>query len=79
MSAESTVVAEFVPHAVSAVAYQSEAELEREFIRLLQSQAYEYLPITSEEQPVANLRVQHKSDVCNLMCEVVCDGDEFGD
>ncbi len=34
-----TVVAEFVPQAVSVAAYQSEAELEREFIRLLQAQA----------------------------------------
>ena len=37
VSAESTVVAEFVPDAASAAAYQSEADLEREFIRLLQS------------------------------------------
>ena len=42
-------------------AYQSEAELEREFIKLLQSQAYEYLTISSEAQLVANLRVQTRS------------------
>jgi type I restriction enzyme R subunit len=58
VSSESTVVTEFIPDAVTATAYQSEADLEREFIRLLQGQAYEYLPITSEEQLVANLRVQ---------------------
>lgn len=58
VSSESTVVTEFIPDAVTAMAYQSEADLEREFIRLLQGQAYEYLPITSEEQLVANLRVQ---------------------
>ena len=58
VSGESTVVAEFVPDSAGASAYQSEASLEREFIRLLQSQAYEYLPITSEEQLIANLRVQ---------------------
>jgi type I restriction enzyme R subunit len=58
VSIENTVVAEFVSDASSASAYQSEAELEREFIRLLQSQAYEYLPITSEAQLVANLRKQ---------------------
>ncbi|EAR26112.1 type I restriction-modification system endonuclease [marine actinobacterium PHSC20C1] len=58
VSSESTVVAEFVPDAATASSYQSEDQLEREFIRLLQSQAYEYLPITSEEQLVANLRVQ---------------------
>ena len=58
VSAESTVVAEFVPDATSEVAYQSEADLERELIKLLQSQAYEYLPITSEAQLVGNLRAQ---------------------
>ncbi len=58
VSAESTVVAEFIPDAASEAAYQSEADLEREFIKLLQSQAYEYLPITSEAQLVANLRTQ---------------------
>lgn len=58
VSSESTVVAEYVPDAATETAYQSEAELEREFIRLLQSQAYEYLPITSEAELVANLRTQ---------------------
>lgn len=58
VSAESTVVSEFFPDAAIEAAYQSEADLEREFIRLLQSQAYEYLPITSEQQLVANLRSQ---------------------
>jgi type I restriction enzyme R subunit len=58
VSAESTVVAEFISDAAGEAAYQSEADLEREFIKLLQSQAYEYLPITSEAQLVGNLRVQ---------------------
>ena len=58
VSAESTVVAEYVPEAVEETAYQSEAALERELIRLLQSQAYEYLPLTSEAELVANLRTQ---------------------
>ncbi|GAA2182274.1 type I restriction endonuclease subunit R [Brooklawnia cerclae] len=58
VSAESTVVAEYIPDAKADAAYQSEAALERELIRLLESQAYEYLPITSEEQLVANLRTQ---------------------
>jgi type I restriction enzyme R subunit len=39
-------------------AYQSEADLERELIAQLQAQAYEYLPITTEAQLVANLRAQ---------------------
>ncbi|PRB41849.1 DEAD/DEAH box helicase [Arthrobacter sp. MYb23] len=58
VSSESTVVAEYIPDAAVAGSYQSEAELERELIRLLESQAYEYLPITSEAQLVANLRTQ---------------------
>src|ERR1035437_10292753 len=58
VSSESTVVAKFIPDFAGAAAYQSEAELENEFIKLLQSQAYEYLPITSEAQMVNNLRVQ---------------------
>ncbi|MBX3067640.1 MAG: type I restriction endonuclease subunit R [Cryobacterium sp.] len=58
VSSESTVVAEYVPDAQTASAYQSEAALENEFIKLLQSQAYEYLPITSEAQLIANLRTQ---------------------
>ncbi|MFK4759749.1 type I restriction endonuclease subunit R [Microbacterium sp. ZW T5_45] len=58
VSAESTVVAEYVPDSAQATAYQSEADLEREMIRQLQSQAHEYLPITTEAQLVANLRTQ---------------------
>jgi type I restriction enzyme R subunit len=58
VSSESTVVAEYVPDAAEAAAYQSEAALEGEFIRLLQSQAYERLTITSETQLVGNLRTQ---------------------
>jgi type I restriction enzyme R subunit len=58
VSSESTVVAEYVPDGQAASAYQSEAALEAEFINLLEGQAYEYLPITSEAQLVANLRAQ---------------------
>jgi type I restriction enzyme R subunit len=58
VSAESTVVAEFVGDSSPEAAYQSEAELEHSFIELLQSQAYEYLPIATEAELVANLRAQ---------------------
>lgn len=58
LTSESTVVAEFQPDAAHETAYQSEAELEKAFIRQLQSQAYEYLAITSESQLIANLRRQ---------------------
>ncbi|MBP2458918.1 type I restriction enzyme R subunit [Clavibacter michiganensis] len=58
VSSESTVVAEYDSDPSIAMSYQSEAELEHELIRLLRSQAYEYLPITSEVQLVTNLRLQ---------------------
>jgi type I restriction enzyme R subunit len=58
LSDESTVVAEYVSEGVREVRYQSEAELERAFIQRLQTQAYDYLPFTSEAQLVANLRSQ---------------------
>jgi len=58
VSSESTVVTEFIPDAAGESAYQSEADLEREFIRLLQGQAYDYLRITTEAQLIANLRTQ---------------------
>jgi len=61
VSAESTVVAQYTLDAPEATAYQSEAALEQQLIGLLQSQAYEYLPLTSEAELVANLRVQLES------------------
>ncbi len=54
-SAEYTVVSEF-EHVSTSEAYQSEAELEKEFIRLLGEQGYEYLPIHTEADLVSNLR-----------------------
>ncbi|MCK9436102.1 MAG: type I restriction endonuclease subunit R [Synergistaceae bacterium] len=53
---ESTVVAEYTPPYRKETAYQSEAALEQAFIELLQAQAYEYLPITSESDLINNLR-----------------------
>lgn len=55
---ESTVVAEFEPQYQSAAQYQSEAEMEADFIKQLSRQAYDYLPITSEKELIANLRTQ---------------------
>ncbi len=54
----STVVAEYKTDVSRSTAYQSEAELEREFIRQLQSQAYEYLDIHTNDDLVKNLRKQ---------------------
>ena len=55
---ENTVVTEYTPITKRSDAYQSEAALEAEFIRLLTEQGYEYLPIHSEEDLVLNLRRQ---------------------
>lgn len=55
---ENTVVTEYTPVTKRPDAYQSEAALEAEFIRLLTEQGYEYLPIHSEEDLVLNLRRQ---------------------
>ena len=55
---ESTVVTEYEPDHTRQTAYQSEAELEKQFIQQLQSQAYEYLEISSESELIANLRRQ---------------------
>ena len=62
-SNESTVVAEYVPAPSRSDAYQSEAELEREFIRLLTMQGYEYLKIRDETALVSNMR--HQLEVLN--------------
>ena len=60
LSNESTVVAEFLPEflGVREAVYQPEAELEKAFIKQLQVQAYEYLPVASEAELIANLRRQ---------------------
>ncbi len=53
---ENTVVTEYKPEVKRADSYQSEAELEKEFIRLLGEQSYEYLPIHNEADLIMNLR-----------------------
>jgi len=57
-STESTVVAEYTVRYDHSGSYQSEADLEREFIRVLQTQGYEYLRIHDESSLVSNLRKQ---------------------
>lgn len=55
---ENTVVTEYKPVARRSDFYQSEADLEKEFIRLLCEQGYDYLPIHSENELISNLRNQ---------------------
>ena len=57
-SSESTVVTEYKPQAKRSEAYQSEADLEQEFIRLLCELGYERLTIHKEADLIANLRIQ---------------------
>ncbi|MBQ4035117.1 MAG: hypothetical protein II623_06620 [Paludibacteraceae bacterium] len=55
---ENTVVTEYEPVKARSDSYQSEAELEKEFIRMLSEQGYTYLPIHTEKELLANLRTQ---------------------
>ena len=55
---EDTVVAQYEPSKTRSDSYQSEAALEREFIRMLTEQGYEYLTIHQEADLIANLRRQ---------------------
>ncbi|MCE5347108.1 MAG: type I restriction endonuclease subunit R [Bacteroidales bacterium] len=55
---ESTVVAEYKPLPRKEITYQSETDLEKAFIEQLKTQAYDYLPIKSEDELIANLRSQ---------------------
>ena len=57
-TSENTVVTEYEPAKKRSDTYQSEATLEREFIRLLSDQGYTYLPIHTEQEVVRNLRTQ---------------------
>ena len=57
-SSESTVVTEYKPQAKRSEAYQSEADLEQEFIRLLCELGYERLTIHKEADLITNLRTQ---------------------
>ena len=55
---ESTLVSEFKRDDKRERSYQSEAALESAFIRQLQEQGYEYLPIADEQSLIENLRTQ---------------------
>ncbi len=57
-SSESTVVTEYKPLLKRSVEYQTEADLEKEFIHLLSEQGYDYLTIHNEADLIDNLRVQ---------------------
>ena len=53
---ESTVVSEYTPAIKKSDSFQSESDLERELIHMLEEQGYERLVINSEEELIKNLR-----------------------
>ena len=55
---EATVVSEYTPDAKHSKDYQSEAALEKDFIKHLCSQGYAYVSVTNETALIANLRRQ---------------------
>ena len=55
---KSTVVANYQAESRTETQYQSEAALEKAFIQRLQGQAYEYLPLHTEQDLISNLRRQ---------------------
>ena len=57
-TSNSTVVAEYEPLKRKSDSYQSEAALEKEFIKMLTEQGYDYLEIHEQDTLVKNLRTQ---------------------
>ena len=53
---ENTVVTEYTPVKTRSEAFESEAKLEQEFIRMLGEQGYEYIKIHTEADLIKNLR-----------------------
>ncbi len=54
----STVLTEYKPMKRKETKYQSEAELEKNFIQILQEQSYEYININNEKELIQNLKMQ---------------------
>lgn len=57
-TSEATVVSEYEPQSTRSDAYQSEAALEKAFIKMLTEQGYEYLNIDCQTALIDNLRIQ---------------------
>ncbi|WP_400153138.1 type I restriction endonuclease subunit R [Candidatus Methanarcanum hacksteinii] len=55
---EYTVVTEYTSTTKRSEAYQTEAALEGEFIKQIQSQGYDYINIDNEDALISNLRIQ---------------------
>jgi type I restriction enzyme R subunit len=57
-TSQATVVAECRPNDKGSSGYQSEAQMETEFIAQLEAQGYDYIQFTTENALINNLRVQ---------------------
>ncbi|MDL0146859.1 type I restriction endonuclease subunit R [Campylobacter felis] len=57
-STASTIAVEFTPSKKVDSSYQSEAQLEKELIKTLEAQGYEYAPISDEKALESNLRTK---------------------
>lgn len=72
----STVVAEYISDNKRSAYYQSEHDLEQEFMRQLESNGYEYLNITEDTQLLQNLRTQlsklNNIEFSNLEWQQIC-------
>ena len=55
---DSTVISKFEVEKKKEDSYQTEAELEKEFIKMLTEQSYEYLQLHTEDELVLNLKMQ---------------------
>ena len=58
---DSTVVCEYIPLERKDSSFQSEDQLEKELIRTLQEQAYEYINFNSEEELIQNFKYDYNS------------------
>ncbi len=56
----STIVAKYIKSQRKNTSYQSEAELEKAFIKQLVTQGYEYIAIKNENELLENLKKQLK-------------------
>ena len=61
-TSENTVVTSYTPVSARSDAYQSEAALEQEFIRMLCEQGYTYLPIHTESDLIAKAKKRIRRD-----------------
>lgn len=74
-SDDATVVSEYIASVSKSDQYQSEADLEDEFIALLKRQGYEYLQIHQESDLISNLR--HQLEKLNAITFTDNEWDEF--